>query len=300
MKTMHQFIFAASVALSVFTPALAVETNEEEAMIVTSKPHRLPRLMTIQTSEVLESYAIGFAGSGNMHSIMKGSRDAMNGAIYLGLGDVAELGYDMEEIHLEGGISDKRMKGHIKIQPVSEGRYVPAVAVTYGANIADEIEVGHDTPFGLSRQSWMVGASKSFQIGNYKVSLHPAATFQYDRITKVADSSLGENSPSGKNVGYQLGATWQTTDNTMFLLESRSVSILDTSITTESAEPSYHTGFENNLGVRFYLRNWLFIDAGILSMYDVEKSTWDTGIHANITGLIPLKSVGERIFGSAK
>lgn len=294
-------IIATLSALFLTTSAVfAVESNEEEAMIITSKPHRLPRLMTIQTSEVLESYAIGFAGSGNIHSIMKGSRDALNGAVYLGLGDVAELGYDMEEVRLEGGVSDKRMKGHIKIQPVSEGRYIPAVAVTYGTNISDGIEVGHETPFELNRQSWLLGASKSFAIGSYKVSLHPALSFQYDQLTAVGDSTISKGMPSAKNLGYQFGATWQTTDNTMFLLESRSVSILDTGITRQNQELQYQAGFENNLGVRFYLRNWLFIDAGILSVYDSGAETWDTGIHANITGLIPLKSVGERIFGSSK
>jgi hypothetical protein len=224
----------------------------------------------------------------------------LNGAVYLGLGDVAELGYDMETIRLEGGEDDKRMKGHIKIQPVSEGKYMPAIAVTYGTNIDDNVEIGSEKPFGLNRQSWLLGASKSFQVGKYHVSFHPACSFQYDQLTRVGDTEFEKKSPDAKYIGYQFGATWQTTENTMFILESRSVGILDTSISLQNAQLQYKDGFENNLGVRFYLRNWLFIDAGILSLYDTNEETWNTGIHANITGLIPLKSVGERVFGSAR
>jgi len=86
----------------------------------------------------------------------------------------------------------------------------------------------------------------------------------------------------------------------MFIFESRVVNLLDQNAAQNQLALNYQYGFENNLGVRFYLRNWLFLDAGILSMYDSGAEQWDTGIHANVTGLIPLKSVGERIFGNFK
>ncbi len=274
------------------------DTAEEEDMIITSKPHSLPRLMTLQTSEVLESYAIGFAGSGNVHNIMKGRHDALNGAIYLGLGDVAELGYDMEEVRMKDETVDKRMKGHIKIQLLSESTYIPAMGFTYGANISDAIEIGNKTPFAIDRQSFIFGMSKSLQIGNYRVSVHPGFVFQFDRMMMVGDSTLkSKNRPSEKLPSFQLGATWQTTENTVFILESHQVPILNQD-NASNFDLSYSQGFENNLGVRFYLRNWIFIDAGIRSLYDTEAEMWETGIHANITGLIPMKSVGERIMNN--
>jgi len=292
-------INATLVALSLASGlSFAADSSEDEDMIITSKPHRLPRLMTLQTSEVLESYGVGFAGSGNIHSALNGSRDALKGAVYLGLGDVAELGYDMEMIRMQDVTPDRRMKGHIKLQPVAEGRYMPAFAVTYGTNLNNDVEIGSATPFGLQRQSWLLGASKSLSFGAYRVSVHPALGMNVDEITRVGDVNATKGRSSQQMFG-QVGATWQTVDNTMFMFESKMVSILDTNVTVNQAQ-KYTYGYENNLGVRFYLRNWLFLDAGIVSMYEPRINSIDTGIHANISGLIPLKSIGERIWGNSK
>jgi hypothetical protein len=275
--------------------SVAADVSEDEDVIITSKPHRLPRLMTIQTSEVLESYAVGFAGSGNIHNIIKGSRDAMNGAVYVGLGDVAELGYDMEILRLQDVGADKRMKGHIKIQPVSEGRFMPAIALTYGTNLDNNVEVGDSIPFGLERQSFVLGASKSFAMGNHRISVHPGVTMNMDELTKIGDVKLKPSKNTAQFLGAQFGATWQTVDNTMFIFESRTVPILNTEVNANQ-KMQYQYGFENNLGVRFYIRNWVFLDAGILTLYDSGSETWDPGIHANLTGLLPLKAIATRIF----
>lgn len=289
-------LIKAAIVVSLAVGLSRADTTNDDDMIITSKPHNLPRLMTLQTSEVLESYGIGFAGSGNIQSIVKGSPNAMNGAVYLGLGDVAELGYDMEQIRMNGEVYDNRMKGHVKIQPIAEGKYMPAIAVTYGTSINDGVtSVGVD-PFGLERQSWIIGASKSFSMGSYRVSMHPGVTMNLDKVTRLHGESVDSLGLSSHRLGAQFGATWQTAENTMFMYESRVVSILDQK-QVQDGILNYQYGFENNLGVRFYLRNWLFLDAGILTMYDAGDSKWDTGIHANISGLIPLKSVAERIFG---
>jgi hypothetical protein len=190
------------------------------------------------------------------------------------------------------------MKGHIKLQPVSEGSTMPAFAITYGTNLSDDIEVGSSSPFGMQRQSWLLGASKSLTIGKYFVSLHPGIGMNVDKISNV-HGVASTNARTSQQMFGQLGATWQTAENTMFMFESKMVNILDTNITINQLQ-KYSYGYENNLGVRFYLRNWLFLDAGIVSLYEPRINNFDTGIHANISGLIPLKSVGERIWGSSK
>jgi hypothetical protein len=183
----------------------------------------------------------------------------------------------------------------VKIQPISEGRYMPAIAVTYGTDINDDVTATGVAPFGLSRQSWIVGASKSFALGSYRISLHPGLTMNWDKLTRLNGIAVDSLGITSQRYGAQLGATWQTVDNTMFIYESRIVSILNQK-DVQAGELNYQYGFENNLGVRFYLRNWLFLDAGILTMFDSGDDKWDTGIHANISGLIPLKSVAARIF----
>lgn len=269
--------------------------DADEDMIITSKPHNMPRLMTLQTSEVLESYGLGFAGSGNVHSIFKGSHDAMTGAIYLGLGDVAELGYDVEQLRMKEKVWDKRMNGHLKIKFLSEGKYLPSFGVTYGQNVAEEVEIGDSIPFHLDRQSVLLSMGKSIQIGDYNLSVYPGVRLGLSQLTQYGEVAVPvKEQHAAKSVGYQLGATWQSSEKILFMLESRQVQILDQD-KAELGDLAYGMGFENNLGVRFYLRNWLFVDAGLLTTYDMNDDLWDTGIHANISGLIPLKSVTERL-----
>lgn len=291
---MNAITKSAILALSLTSAILYAEETED--MIATSRPYRLPRLLTLQTAEVLESYSIGFAGSGNIHGALKGSEDALNGAIYAGLGDVAELGYEMEAVHMAGEDPAKRMRGHIKIQGIKEGNYTPAIAITYGQSLSKGLESYENIRFGLDRQSWILGASKSFSIGKYSVSMHPGFTLSQDELTSIGDSALRKNSVKEASMGAQLGVTWQTTETTMFLFETRTLDILQTS-QLGTGELLYTPGVENNLGVRFYLRNWLFLDAGIRSIYDMEKDVNETGIHANFTGLIPINSLADRIWG---
>jgi len=284
----------ATLALAI-APALA-DTNDSSSVeyITTSRPHNLPRLLTLQTAEVLESYGIAFAGGGNIHSALKGDENFLQGSLYLGLGGVAELGYEQESIDLAGEDNLKRMRGHIKLQPLQEGRFLPALAISYGASLYPEDGL-YDEQRELDRSLWALGLSKSFVLGNTSITVHPGLAVQQDKLT-LSDDTSGANPLQKRRVDGQLGITWQSNSETMFILEARSLSVLDRKDIT-AGTLDYQNAVQGNLGVRFYLRNWVFMDAGVLNMYNIDRDEWNNGIHANITGVIPVKSLSERIGG---
>lgn len=113
--------------------------NEDTPSIQTSKKHKLPRLMTLQTSKVLDSYSIGFAGSGNIYKAIKDfNSEELRGAMYMGLGDVAELGFDVSEFSTSEEQKEKMMRGHIKLQLVKESTMIPAMSLSYGSNLKND------------------------------------------------------------------------------------------------------------------------------------------------------------------
>lgn len=265
--------------------------SDEVEYIITSRPHNLPRLITLQTAEVLESYGIAFAGGGNIHSALKGEEDFLRGSLYIGLGNVAELGYEQESIALAGEDELKRMRGHIKLQPIQEGRYTPAIAVTYGASLSPE--VGWREEIELDRSHWALGLSKSFVWGSTSITIHPGATIQQDKLT-ITPHSDSAKPIQKRRLDGQLGLTWQTNSETMFIVEARSTNVMDRN-EVQNGKINYQNAVQGNLGVRFYLRNWVFMDAGLLNMYNIDLDEWNNGIHANITGVIPVRTVASRI-----
>ena len=265
--------------------------SSEVGYISTSRPHNLPRLLTLQTAEVLESYGIAFAGGGNIHSALKGDEDFFRGSLYVGLGDVAELGYEQEAIPLAGEDALKRMRGHIKIQPLREGRFIPAIAVSYGASLAPEDGL-YETGRELDRAQWFAGMSKTFTLGNTSITVHPGVAVQQDKLSLV-DSTEGAQK---RRVDGQLGLTWQNSPETMFLFEARTLGVLERGQISDG-NLRYQDAVQANLGVRFYLRHWMFMDAGLLNMYNIDRDEWNNGIHANLTGVIPVKSAASRIAG---
>lgn len=75
----------------------------------------------------------------------------------------------------------------------------------------------------------------------------------------------------------------------MFILEARKTEILNIS-QLEKNQLAYDSALEGNLGVRFNLKNWLFIDSGVKNIYHKDKETLETEINANLSGVIPLRS----------
>ena len=72
-------------------------------------------------------------------------------------------------------------------------------------------------------------------------------------------------------------------------LTSSNVSALD------SKGLAHHQALENNLGVRYYIRNWLCMDAGARYFYDLDAEQDNMGLHANFVGVIPLNFLYTRI-----
>jgi hypothetical protein len=52
---------------------------------------------------------------------------------------------------------------------------------------------------------------------------------------------------------------------------------------------------ENNLGIRYYIRNWLCIDSGIRHFYNLDTKNDEMKLHANFVGVIPLATVYDRV-----
>lgn len=293
---MHcKLVTALAVALTTL-PLCAAETisDDDIAYVATSRPHNLPRLLTLQTAEVLESYGIAFAGGGNIHSALQGNDDFFRGSLYIGLGDVAELGYEQENISVANDDGLKRMRGHIKLQLLQESHYVPALAISYGASLDPQDGLATDN-LQLDRSQWTLGLAKSLEIGSLSISLHPAVVLQQDELSSTNANST-TNPVQKRRVDGQMGITWQRRAETMFLFEARTLGIIDpNSFATQAL--AYHDAVQANLGVRFYLRNWIFMDAGLLNTYDIDQDAWNNAIHANLTGIIPVKTVSERVIG---
>jgi hypothetical protein len=267
--------------------------NEDNPSIQTSKKHKLPRLMTLQTSEVLDSYSIGFAGSGNIYKAIKDfNSEELRGAMYMGLGDVAELGFDVSEFSTSEEQKEKIMRGHIKLQLVKESSLLPAMSLSYGSNLKNDFTSDNGWEYQMNRNQYVFGISKNFSVQNLDFSIHPTLFLLSDKLISVKDIDLENN--SGKLIpNWGLGLTWAHSENTMFILEARKTEILNIS-QLEKNQLAYDSALEGNLGVRFNLKNWLFIDSGVKNIYHQDKKTLETEIHANLSGVIPLRSLLSR------
>jgi hypothetical protein len=249
--------------------------------------------MTLQTSEVLDSYSIGFAGSGNIYKAIKDfNSEELRGAMYMGLGDVAELGFDVSEFSTSEEQKEKIMRGHIKLQLVKESSLLPAMSLSYGSNLKNDFTSDNGWEYQMNRNQYVFGISKNFSVQNLDFSIHPTLFLLSDKLISVKDIDLENN--SGKLIpNWGLGLTWAHSENTMFILEARKTEILNIS-QLEKNQLAYDSALEGNLGVRFNLKNWLFIDSGVKNIYHQDKKTLETEIHANLSGVIPLRSLLSR------
>lgn len=261
--------------------------------IETSHPHRMPKLISLETAEIVESYGIGFSGGGNIHrDLFRGKGFA--GTAYVGLGDVAELGYSMEEVRTTGIEPNRLTRGHIKLAVLKESPLLPTVSVGYGSTLAGSLvsePVSGDPGerCDLERGVVFVGASKSFQVSAWRIGLHPSLQYVTDELKDGARTTahLERFEPA-------LALTWQQTPQVMYMAEAKWGDAVDLE-TLSSDRIDARREIETNLGVRFYLRNWLFMDAGIRHSEIPSLERKSTGIHANFSGVVPLKSLGNRL-----
>lgn len=279
--------------------------NAPEAMMIqTSKPQELPRLVSMHTAHILDSYSLGFAGSGNIHtSLSNFGRDNLQGSIAIGLGGVTELGYELDEIHMVGEKPVKKTQGDIKLQLLKEGKYVPAITIGFGStlnyNFAVPTENIEQDAYKMTRYNYNLMMSKGFEIAGWQFSVHPGVHMLSDNLQEYTNASNNEitkfNNLQSQVPNFLLGFTWQKNDRTMFILEGKTLKALDQEQLVNGTL-DYQDAVQGNLAVRNYIRNWLFVDAGIRSYKELETNTpVNTEIHANITGSIPLKSVANRI-----
>lgn len=295
----NQMIRTALIALSITTVAMAqnqeIHEDQEGAMVMeTSKPHIQPQMMTLQTAQVLESYGLGFSGSGNIHqTLFNSDKHPLRGSVILGLGDALELGYGMMEYRTTTQDNNRIMKGHIKLQLNNpENIYVPRIAVAYGQNLQDHFEDGTGQTYTLNRMQGEALASLAYGTDKSNITLHPGVQLIQDEVTELGNTKL-----KGKRSFYpnpQLAVSWQNKEKLVYMFETRYHRILKDSSLQINDKLHYEGAVDANFGARFFLRNWLFMDAGIKTIYKTEQDSFDSEIHANFTGVIPLKSVFTR------
>ena len=281
--------------ISAQTLAAPTDTSAVVAGIETSHPHRMPKLISLETAEIVESYGIGFSGGGNIHRDLARGQ-GLAGTAYIGLGEVVQLGYTMEEVQTTGADPERATSGHIKLALLKESSFLPMVSIGYSSTLNGQITSTADsakhlssTTYDLQRGVIFLGCSKTFDVSNWRIGAHPS--LQY-----ISDDLSGQNNrgPSRSALEPALALTWQQTPQVMYMAEAKWGSAIDLDNLTETSV-SAKSRWETNLGVRFYLRNWLFMDAGIRHAEIPDQNRKTTGIHANFSGVIPLKSIATRM-----
>lgn len=294
-QTIQNALIALTLCTSAFAQTAEVHEDQEGTMVMeTSKPHLQPQMMTLQTAQVLESYGLGFSGSGNIHqTLFNSDKHPLRGSVILGLGDALELGYGMMEYRTTTQDNNRIMKGHIKLQLNNpDNIYVPRVAVAYGQNLQDGFVDGQGQSYTLNRMQGEALASMAYGTDKSNVTFHPGAQLIQDEITEIGAVKL-----KGKRSFYynpQLAISWQSKEKLVYMFETRYHRILKDSSLQVTDKLHYEGAVDANFGARFFLRNWLFMDAGIKTIYKTEQDSFDSEIHANFTGVIPLKSVFTR------
>ena len=270
--------------------------GREEAVIETSRPYLLPRLFTIPTAYSLQSYEVRFGGQGNIHSTLANmNTEGLRGSASIGLGGIMELGYQLDEYYTVEDISDKSLMGYFKLSLLKETPYLPAVSLSASKNLRDGFHTLDTYHYQMDRDGYELAVSKAFRAGNYMIGVHPGVQIVRDEVTAVRNKpdSLGSNYKATQ-FNPRLGITWQSRPKTLFMYEVKLLHPVEAArlerdgITTDPA-------IENNLGIRYYLRNWLCIDAGVRHFYNIEKHDDEMKLHANFVGVVPLVTLYERI-----
>jgi hypothetical protein len=146
----------------------------------------------------------------------------------------------------------------------------------------------------MDEDLYEVVLSKAFRIGNSMVTFHPGVQIIRDEVTSIEGQAALSETYANTKVNPRLGVSWQSRPKTLFMYELKMLHPTDVAA-LGSGGIRTDVAVENNLGLRYYLRNWLCIDSGIRHYYDIDKKTDEMKLHANFVGVIPLATVYDRI-----
>jgi hypothetical protein len=270
------------------------EASGEEALIETSHPYLLPRLFTLPTAYSLQSYEVRFGGQGNIHSTLANmNSEDMKVSLSVGLGGITELGYQLDEYYTVENTSDKILMGYFKLALLRESKFVPAVSISASKNLRSTFRGENFSTYHMDEDLYEVVVSKAFHIGDNMVSFHPGAQIIRDNVTAI-EGKPDMKAFQGTKINPRLGVSWQSRPKTLFMYELKVLHPTDVAklgngrIETDMA-------VENNLGIRYYIRNWLCMDSGIRHFYNTETKGDEMKLHANFVGVIPMETVYSRV-----
>ncbi len=267
----------------------------EEAVIETSHPYLLPRLFTIPTAYSLQSYEVRFAGQGNIHSTLANmGTEEIKGSAAIGLGGIMELGYQLDEYYTVENISDKILMGYFKLSLLNETRFLPAISISASKNLRNSFHGPDSLGYLMDQDMYEVVFSKAFKFGDNLVTFHPGAQIIRDKVKSVNGTATEDGRYTATKVNPRLGISWQSRPKTLFMYELKFLHPTEESMLAASG---IHTdlAMENNLGIRYYIRNWLCIDSGIRHYFDLQSHADEMKLHANFVGVIPLAALYDRV-----
>jgi len=267
----------------------------EEAVIETSHPYLLPRLFTIPTAYSLQSYEVRFGGQGNIHSTVADlNTEGIKGSASIGLGGIMELGYQLDEYYTVENSADKILMGYFKLSLLKESRLIPAMSISAAKNLRTGFHALNSFDYQMDEDLYEVVFSKAFHVGSSIVTVHPGAQIIRDEVTSVRQLPAFQEKLQGTKFNPRLGISWQSRPKTLFMYELK---MLNPTEVSRFAENGIHTNraVENNLGIRYYLRNWLCMDSGIRHYYNIDKKDDEMRLHANFVGVVPMASFYDRI-----
>ena len=267
----------------------------EEAVIETSHPYLLPRLFTLPTAYSLQPYEVRFGGQGNIHSTMANmNTEALKASVSVGLGGIMELGYQLDEYYTVQDIGDKILMGYFKLSLLKESKFVPAVAISASKNLRTGFHATDSYSYSMNEDMYEVVVSKAFRVGGNLITFHPGAQIIRDEVKSIQGLPQLEESIQATKFNPRLGISWQSRPKTLFMYELKLLNPTDVSKLNLGTIET-HSAVENNLGIRYYIRNWICIDSGIRHYYDMEKKDDEMKLHANFVGVIPMATVFERV-----
>ncbi len=268
----------------------------EEAIIETSHPYLLPRLFTLPTAYSLKSYEVRFGGQGNIHSTLANfSTQAMKASVAIGFGGIMELGYQLDEYYTVQEPADKILMGYFKLALLQESRNLPATAISASKNLRSTFRSMDNTyKYTMNEDMYEVVFSKAFKVGDNMISVHPGAQIIRDVVTAIDGQVKLTNSLEATKVNPRLGLSWQSHPKTLFMYEFKLLHPTDIA-QLSAGKISTNNAMENNLGIRYYIRNWLCIDSGIRHFYNLDTKKDEMKLHANFVGVIPLETVYGRV-----
>lgn len=271
--------------------------RSEEAVIETSHPYLLPRLFTLPTAYSLQSYEVRFGGQGNIHQTLANmNTDGLKGSVAIGLGGIMEIGYQLDEYYTVEDISDKILMGYFKLSLLKESQYLPAFSISASKNLRSSFHTKDSYDYDMDEDMYEVVFSKAFHVGENVITVHPGAQIIRDQLNSVQQiPGITSAEPyRATKLNPRLGVSWQSRPKTLFMYELKILHPTEVA-SFKDGDIATHTAMENNLGIRYYLRNWLCIDSGIRHYYDLKDHTDEMKLHANFVGVIPMATVWNRV-----